>query len=131
MSNADFKANFAKLLAAAGDKANLVVRKTALELQSMMIEESPVLSGRFKSNWNAATGAANTDTSAAPGSDALGRSDTVLQGWKPGQTIFLTNAMPYAQRLETGWSQQAPTGMVRLALQNYTTALAKTVSALK
>ena len=77
VSNADFKANFAKLLAAAGAKAELVVRRTALELQSEMIARSPVDTGRFKSNWNAATGAANTDTSAAPGSDALGRSEKI------------------------------------------------------
>ena len=131
MSNSDFRANFAKLLSKAGDKADMVVRRTALELQSMMIERAPVDTGRFRSNFVAGIGTVNTDTSAAPGSDATGRTATTLQGWKPGQTIFLTNSMPYARRLEFGWSKQAPAGMVRLAVANYSQALAKAVGDLK
>lgn len=129
--NSDFKRDFAKLLAKVGAKAELVVRKTALELQSSMVRMSPVDTGRFKSNWQAGTGTANTDTSAAAGSDAKGRTATVLQGWKPGQTIFLTNSLPYARRLEFGWSKQAPAGMVRLTVQNYSRALAEAVKGIR
>lgn len=128
MSNAAFKANFAALLAKAGNKVDLVVRKTALELQSMMIEKSPVDTGRFKGNWQAGVGAVNAGTDETANSDALGRTAAVLQGWKPGQTINLTNSMPYATRLENGWSKQAPTGMVRLSVQNYSMAIAKAIS---
>lgn len=131
MNNSGFKADFAKLLAKAGDKADLVVRRTALELQSMMIERSPVDTGRFRSNWNASVGAADTSTSAAAGSDAKGRSAAVLEGWKAGQTIMLTNSLPYAKRLENGWSQQAPYGFVRLSVQLYSQALSKAVSEIK
>lgn len=131
VSNSTFKANFSKLLQKAGDKADLVVRKTALELQSMMIERSPVKSGRFRGNWQAGTGTVNTDTSAEPNSDAQVRTQSVLQGWKPGQTIFLTNSMSYSSSLERGHSKQAPYGMVRLTIQNYASALAKAVSEIK
>lgn len=137
MSNANFKINFAKLLAAAGAKAEMVVRKTALELQSQMIDRSPVDTGRFKGNWNAAAGAVDASTSAVAANDALGRSATVLQGWKPGQTIFLTNSLPYARVLEYGrangspGSLQAPAGVVRLTVQGYASALAKAVSEIK
>lgn len=131
MSNAAFKSNFAKILAAAGNKAGVVVRFTALELQSMMIEKSPVDTGRFKGNFQAGVGSPNLDTSSAPGSNAKGRTQAVLQGWKPGQTIFLTNNMAYAQRLENGWSKQAPSGMVRLSVQNYSSALKKAVEGFK
>jgi hypothetical protein len=38
-----------------------------------------------------------------------------------GQKIFLTNALPYAIRLENGWSKtQAPQGMVKLSLAEIT-----------
>jgi hypothetical protein len=131
MSNAAFKQNYARLLAKAGNKAELVVRKTAIELQSMMIARSPVDTGRFKGNWQAAIGTVNTDTSAAAGSDALGRTKTVLVGWKPGQTILLTNSMPYSIKLERGSSQQAPSGVVRLTVQNYSEALTRAVAELK
>lgn len=131
MSNADFKQNFAKLLEKAGNKAELVVRKTALELQSSMIAMSPVDSGRFRSNWMAGVGVANTDTGAAPGTDALGRTGAVLTGWRPGQTILLTNSLSYGRKLEAGSSKQAPSGFVRLTVQNYSAALAKAVAELK
>lgn len=126
-----FAADLRKLCDRAGDKAEMVVRKTALELQSGMIERSPVDTGRFKSNWACGVGAVNTDTSAAPGTDAEGRARTVLEGWKPGQTIFLTNSLPYAARLERGWSKQAPSGMVRLTVQAYAQALKAAVESIK
>lgn len=123
--NSAFKRQFAALLARAGDKADLVVRKTALTLQSSMIDKSPVDTGRFRSNWACGIGAINTATNAAPGSDAKGRTAVSLGAWKPGQTIFLSNSMPYAVRLEKGWSRQAPSGMVALTVQDFAEAVAK------
>lgn len=134
MSNAAFRRDFAALLAKAGDKAALVVRKTALELQSGMVEKSPVDSGRFRSNWQCGVGVVNTATDAAAektGTGAIGRTQAVLQGWRVGQTITLSNSLPYARRLEFGWSEQAPGGMVRLTVQNYSAALAKAVASIR
>lgn len=140
MSNAAFKSSFAKLLKSAGDKADLVVRKTMLELQNGMIEKSPVLTGRFKGAWQAGVGSANTSETSRVDKTPLGDFDKVgaslatqevLKSWKPGQTIWLTNSMPYAKRLEYGWSKQAPSGVVRLTVQNYSAYLAKAVKDLK
>jgi len=37
-----------------------------------------------------------------------------------GDTIYLVNNLPYAQRLEGGWShRQAPNGMVALSIQKF------------
>ena len=129
MSNAAFKRDFAKVLQSVGDKADLVVRKTALELQSSMIQKSPVDTGRFKCNWQAGIGSINTTTGDTR--DALGRSATVLQGWKSGQYIYLTNSMPYARRLEFGWSKQSPSGMVRLSVQNLEAYMKKAAESIK
>ena len=134
MSNAQFKANFAKLLAKAGAKAELVVRQTAVALQSGMVEKSPIDTGRFKNNFQCGIGLINTDTSAAPdksGSGAISRTVTALEGWKLGQTIYMTNSLPYARRLEFGWSQKAPGGMVRLTVQDFHSKLAQVVAELK
>lgn len=131
MSNAEFKRNFAALLKRVGDKADLVVRKVAIELQTSMIEKSPVDTGRFRSNWACGIGAVNTSIANQAGADAKGQTATALQGWKPGQTIYLSNSLPYARRLEFGWSQQAPSGMVRLSVQEYGQYLKKVVSELK
>jgi hypothetical protein len=126
-----FADDLAKYCKAAGDKVEQVVRSSALELQAGMIGRSPVDTGRFKSNWQCGIGGINTDTSAEPKSDALGRTQVVLETWKPGQTIFLSNNLPYAKRLESGWSQQAPSGMVRLTVQDFAQAVKRAVEATK
>ena len=128
MSFADSLAKYCK---AAGEQIDTVVRKTALELQASMIEKSPVDTGRFKSNWQVGISAINTDTSAAAGSDPRGRALIALQGYKPGNTIWLTNSLPYAKRLENGWSKQAPAGMVRLTLQDFHQAVERAVKGIK
>lgn len=129
-----FAADLKRLCDAAGDKAEMVVRKAALDLGGQMLERSPVDSGRFRNNWATSVGAMSTATgaSADPSGDTA---RTLLQqqvaGWKPGQTIWIVNNLPYAYRLEHGWSQQAPAGMVRLAVQNYAEAVAKAARELK
>lgn len=90
--------------------------------------------GRFKNNWQVGIGVINANTSREPATDgnaALAAHDTVIKGWKPGMTIWLTNSMPYAGKLEYGHSKQAPGGMVRLAVQNYAQAVAKATRELK
>ena len=181
-----FKDDLRALCIKAGEKTEMVVRKTALELQSQMIERSPVgdpsgwkanaeivgartayaegaadynaanpgkrrigtskaslnrifklkagsvyTGGRFKGNWQVGIGTMN-NTNDSPidksGAGALGRTQAALEGWKPGQTIFLSNSLPYAKRLESGWSKQAPAGIVALTTQNYAQAVKKAVS---
>lgn len=126
-----FSGDLAKYCQAAGDKIDLVVRKTALQLQASMIEKSPVDTGRFKSNWQCGLGGMNGDTNAKEGSDALGRTEVVLQGFKAGQTIFLSNNLPYAKKLEYGHSKQAPAGIVRLTVQDFAQAVKRAVDAVK
>lgn len=127
----NFADSLAKYCKAAGDQVETVVRKTAFELQASMIEKSPVDTGRFKSNWQVGISAINANTSSAAGSDALGRVMTALEGHKPGNAIWLTNSLPYAKRLENGWSQQAPSGMVRLTLQDFRQAVERAVKGIK
>lgn len=130
-----FAADLARLCEAAGDKAELVVRKAALDLGGQLLDRSPVDTGRFKNNW--ATSVNGMSTATGAGADAsAAAARTMLQAqvaeWKPGKTIWITNSLPYAYRLEyDGWSKQAPGGMVRLAVQNYAQAVAKAARELK
>lgn len=39
------------------------------------------------------------------------------------QVAVISNPMPYAQRVETGWSTQAPQGMMRITIAEYTSLL--------
>ena len=143
-----FAEDLKKICDRAGDKAELVVRRAALELYGQMIERSPVgnpdlwkspatsgyVGGRFKNNWQVGIGSIDTRTNRGvddSGSGAITSGNAALKAWTPGKTIFLSNSMPYAYRLETGWSKQAPSGMVKLSIQNYSEAIRKAATALK
>lgn len=55
-------------------------------------------------------GSQNAATAAA--ADAQGE----LKRLQPYQSVYIVNGLPYAERLENGWSQQAPYGMVALTV---------------
>lgn len=130
-----FAADLARLCEAAGDKAELVVRKIALDLGGQMIDRSPVDTGRFKSNWMTSVGPVDTSITTMAeksGARSMARMSEKLGGWKAGQTIWIVNNLPYAYRIEyKGWSQQAPSGVVRLAVQNIQQAVAKAAREVK
>lgn len=115
-----FALDLSKAIEKAKDNAELVARKITLELFSNVILKSPVDTGRFRANWNCSIGSADKSTSAATdkeGSGAIGRMRAeVTKFTLNGQSIFLSNSLPYAERLENGWSDQAPQGMVRLSV---------------
>lgn len=117
MSNADFKRNFAALMKKAGRKAEMVVRASALSVGASLVQRTPVDTGRAKANWVPGIGSVSTKTTGDINAEAaLGAINQALQTWKPGQTIYITNSLPYIKRLEDGWSKQAPAGMVRLTV---------------
>src|SRR4051812_34763497 len=95
---------------------------------------SPVLSGRLRGNWQVGLNApvtgqlARTDKS---GEVTISAGRSVLNGAKAGGIIFLSNNVPYAQRIEFGWSKQAPAGIVRITVARFQTMLDKAVAAAK
>ncbi len=93
--------------------ADAVVRKVVLDIGARLIARSPVDTGRFRSNWfynlDAASGAADAETGA---SEVRGIETIPLKA--SGHFHTITNNLPYAWKLETGHSKQAPSGMVGL-----------------
>ena len=127
-----FKLDLTRFAKKAGDNANQVVNKVALEVLKSVVEKSPVDTGRFRGNWNFAYG--NIDYSTKDSSDKSGGSAiarAALSFNTSGQDIFITNNLPYAQRLENGYSNQAPTGMVRITVVEFRTYIKNAVRELK
>jgi hypothetical protein len=117
-----FKTDFAAVLKRAGDKADLVVRKSAIDLGKSLIQMSPVDTGRFRGNWQFGISAIDQATNSPPdqgGGTTNGRLVTKIGSWRWGEIIYLTNSLAYARRLEYGWSKQAPAGMVRITVANF------------
>jgi hypothetical protein len=103
-------------------KMDKAVRKIALDVFSNVILLSPVDTGRFRGNWQPAVGRAMAGTIEAvdpTGATVTAKVQTTTQGVKAGDVILMVNNLPYAQRLEDGWSKQAPSGMVALTVQRF------------
>lgn len=118
----------------AGDKADLVVKKVAMDIAAQLVNRSPVDTGRFRANWRVGMGAPNMATSTSTdkaGSSTVMAMTGAIDSYTTGQTIWLTNSLPYAQRLENGWSKQAPSGMVRLTILSWRRAVSNAVRNLK
>lgn len=118
MATFDF-ARLADIKQIAGDRLDEVVRGTLLDLTRRVILRTAVDTGRARGNWQVSYGSpepgvlARTDQSGQT-TIADAAQQTELAG---GNVWYLTNNLPYIQRLEfEGWSDQSPSGMVRVSL---------------
>ena len=115
------------------DKARLdlqtVARKATLDVFRAAVLRSPVDTGRFRANWNVSYGAPSYVTTFVA-VESRGAAQAELALTLPvGGVVYLANGLPYARRLEYGYSNQAPAGMVRLAAQEFAAYVDKAVRA--
>jgi hypothetical protein len=106
----------------ANGNASMVVRKVCLDLFRRVIMRTPVDTGRARGNWQCDIGSipigaiATTDKS---GAGAISRASSKALRAQAGEIVYLVNSLPYIGRLENGWSQQAPAGMVGVTVAEY------------
>ena len=96
-----------------------LVRGTLFGLTSRIIKRSPVDTGRFRNNWQASTGTPETTqkTGAIRSEEqVVAEARAAVNKLEMGQDFYLSNNLPYAYRLEYGWSKQAPSGMLRVSI---------------
>jgi len=103
-------------------KMERAFRKIILDAYSECIQKSPVDTGRFKGNWQTAIDvipAGTLQRMDASGGAAIGEVNASVAATQLGNTVYMANNLPYAERLEDGWSKQAPAGMVKLTVQRW------------
>jgi hypothetical protein len=115
-----------------------VVRGTVMGMFSRIVKRSPVDTGRFRGNWQItvdapARGEVGPDKS---GANTIASAANVAQNQRfPASAYFISNNMPYAEKLEfggypsspkkqtgktqNGYSTQAPNGMVRISVAEF------------
>jgi hypothetical protein len=113
-TNDRFRANIKRRIEKSKDKTELFVKKLLIDIDASLVAKSPVDTGRFRANWILGNGM--IDASTYERFEASNNAPAIMSIKVNGQTISITNSLPYASRLETGWSKQAPAGMVRLTL---------------
>lgn len=103
-----------------------VARQVSFKLFSAVIKASPVDTGRFRMNWQTAGAVAPSgiiDGTDKGGAAAIGGAASYIFAASDWNEFTLTNNLPYAERLEYGWSNQAPSGMVRVNVARFNTLL--------
>lgn len=106
-----FALELAKFAEKAGKRADVAVGEVVANIAAAVDARSPVDTGRFRANWNYGLGAPDLSTSMST-APALGRIVAEIPEQASGKVHFISNSLPYAQRLENGWSKQAPAGIV-------------------
>lgn len=122
----------------AGARADLVVKRVVAGMAESIIEMSPVgdgdywqhpppkgyLGGRFRANWDYGFDAAPSLQYDAVDKSGAISTQRILDGLQAAPSAgvhFIANNLPYAQRLENGWSRQAPVGMVGVTVLKFQT----------
>ncbi|ENX34904.1 hypothetical protein F889_01544 [Acinetobacter colistiniresistens] len=93
-----------------------LIKNMGMDLIQGVIVNTPVDTGTARANWKASNSPdlkydlKDQDKS---GQGTINKAYVFFsQNAKLGSVIYLQNNLPYIERLETGWSDQAPQGMV-------------------
>lgn len=102
-------------------KQALVFRGTSLSLFTKIARRTPVLSGRAIGNWQVELNAPANQILARTGlASSLSEAVSDISKAAIGDTIFITNHLPYILLLEDGdHSAKAPNGMVAITVAEY------------
>jgi hypothetical protein len=133
------------------EKARLAARLTTLDVLDRLILKTPVgdpsnwqsvlaggrpppgyVGGRARGNWQTTVGApATTALGLRDKSAVRAEGEAVVAAWDGEGSAFITNNLPYIERLEEGWSTQAPAGMVAVTVAEFRGAVAEIAAALR
>lgn len=133
MTTTNLAAKIAEFKKLSEDRMKRVVQKSLIRTGQMVIVESPVDRGRFAANWMFSMGAVDSSTKdgtfngEAEKQGSINRLTTKINGIELGQQFFMTNSLPYAMRLELGWSAKS-SAMVARAANAFTAIVAEEVA---
>lgn len=113
-----------------GNNLTKMVRRVALTVDSVMVMETPVDTGRAKSNWIVGLNHAPAgnimpyvpgdrgSTSAENQMAALSQAEAVITGYESGRDweIYISNHLPYIGDLNDGTSYQAPADFIQTGI---------------
>lgn len=117
-----FAIDLEKFTEAVEKNHNTVMKKVSFDMAKKIIKRTPVDTGRAKANWHVELN--NQKTFARDETDKTGASTTAevmarISKTKIGDSVFITNNLPYIEALENGHSDQAPAGMVKVTIAEF------------
>lgn len=105
---------------ATSQAASLVTRKISLEALTALVLRTPVDTGRARGNWQVAVNKTfingEVEVLDRGGSATISTGASKIAGQKAFEPVVIQNNLPYIERLNDGYSKQAPAGYVEGAL---------------
>lgn len=90
-------------------------RKLGINIDRRLVLETPRDTGSAKASWLVAYGQPSNEVVDVDGNDvgtaaaqAIEKGALEASKFKAGDTLYITNNQPYIERLNEGWSEQAP-----------------------
>lgn len=131
-----FKSDMNKAKAKIQTALEKTIRGAALDLFRAIVLSTPVgqpsewqstppkgyIGGRLRGNWQANLAAPKIDQlnlEDAAGGATIGAANSNMARYDLKDTIYFTNNLPYAERVENGWSRQAPQGMMKTNVKKF------------
>lgn len=106
---------------------NDVVNISLFKLSRSVVFMTPVDEGRAQGNWFASLNSFNNQISNDTGPQFAQIENITDEA--AGSTFYLVNNLPYIGKLEfEGHSNQAPSGMVRVSIENFQQMLEETIT---
>jgi hypothetical protein len=137
-----FAADISRFVNKTGIRADEVLRSIALQGLRGVVQRTPVDTGRCRASWRVAINQA--DASVEPeikkgkdqpapvdASAVIGEGSGIIAAAKFGDSIYITNNLPYAPALEQGHSQQAPAGMLAVTFAELENAVSQMVGSVQ
>ena len=103
MSDGKFALDLESFTKLTNGKMAIVVKKSFFELSKEIIETSPVDEGRFRANWFPAINKfSSEETESTDEIRTINKLMPTINKFKLGDSITLSNNLPYAMRIEYG-----------------------------
>lgn len=98
-----------------------VVKKAASDVHAHLVVTTPFKTGKARSNWLVTLNAPSTYVIPTHGAEAsisttLADAEAVIRQCKNNDVIYITNNVPYIQKLNEGSSVQAPAGFIEATI---------------
>jgi hypothetical protein len=99
-----------------------VLFESLTDINTSITDTTPVDKGFAKGSWTTSINKMEAVTNTEPdrsGAASIARTKAEMNKFKLGDTVYHLSNLVYMPRLEYGYSKQAPSGMVRRAIDNF------------
>ena len=103
--------------------ADKLTKKITGEMLQQVVVATPIDTSAARQNWRVGVGAINpkADTKDTDGSGqgAINRGIATIQsGGGIGKVVYISNSLRYIEKLNNGWSMQAPKNFMQISFMN-------------